>query len=91
VLIAARAFLAVGAAAMMPATLSLIHHLRNDRERGIAIGVWGDDGRRRQRARPRAGRTAAQPLLVGLGASADGSTPRGARAPLYGASGCPQE
>lgn len=41
-LIAARAFLAVGAAAMMPATLSLIRVTFDDeRERGIAIGVWG--------------------------------------------------
>ncbi|NJQ17476.1 MFS transporter, partial [Streptomyces bohaiensis] len=42
VLIAARALLAVGAAAMMPATLSLIRTTFDDeRERGIAIGVWG--------------------------------------------------
>jgi DHA2 family multidrug resistance protein-like MFS transporter len=42
VLIAARAFLAVGAAAMMPATLALIRVTFDDeRERGIAIGVWG--------------------------------------------------
>jgi DHA2 family multidrug resistance protein-like MFS transporter len=42
VLIAARAFLAVGAAAMMPATLALIRtHFTIERERNIAIGVWG--------------------------------------------------
>jgi MFS transporter, DHA2 family, multidrug resistance protein len=42
VLIAARAFLAVGAAAMLPATLSLIRITFDDEhERGIAIGVWG--------------------------------------------------
>ncbi|MFF2847024.1 MFS transporter [Streptomyces sp. NPDC058001] len=42
VLIAARAFLAIGAAAMMPATLSLIRiTFEDERERGIAIGVWG--------------------------------------------------
>jgi DHA2 family multidrug resistance protein-like MFS transporter len=42
VLIAARAFLAVGAAAMLPATLSLIRiTFDDDHERGIAIGVWG--------------------------------------------------
>lgn len=41
-LIAGRAFLAVGAAAMMPATLSLIRiTFADERERGIAIGVWG--------------------------------------------------
>jgi DHA2 family multidrug resistance protein-like MFS transporter len=41
-LIAARAFLAVGAAAMLPATLSLIRiTFDDDHERGIAIGVWG--------------------------------------------------
>jgi DHA2 family multidrug resistance protein-like MFS transporter len=42
VLIAARAFLAVGATAMLPATLSLIRITFDDEhERGIAIGVWG--------------------------------------------------
>ena len=41
-LIAARAFLAVGAAAMLPATLSLIRITFDDEhERGLAIGVWG--------------------------------------------------
>lgn len=41
-LITGRAFLAVGAAAMMPATLSLIRiTFVDERERGIAIGVWG--------------------------------------------------
>ncbi|MBQ0828101.1 MFS transporter [Streptomyces tagetis] len=42
VLIGARAFLAVGAAAMMPATLSLIRTtFEDEHERNIAIGVWG--------------------------------------------------
>ena len=42
VLIAARAFLAVGAAAMLPATLALIRITFGDEhERGIAVGVWG--------------------------------------------------
>ena len=42
VLIAARAFLAVGAAAMLPATLSLIRITFDDEhERGVAIGIWG--------------------------------------------------
>ncbi|MCQ1580623.1 MFS transporter [Streptomyces parvus] len=41
-LIAARAFLAVGAAAMMPATLALIRVTFDDeRERNMAIAVWG--------------------------------------------------
>ncbi|MEV8372402.1 MFS transporter [Kribbella sp. NPDC056861] len=41
-LIAARAFLAVGAAAMMPATLALIRIAFDDeRERNLAIAVWG--------------------------------------------------
>jgi MFS transporter, DHA2 family, multidrug resistance protein len=41
VLIGARAFLAVGAAMMMPATLSIIRLTFNDeRERGLAIGIW---------------------------------------------------
>lgn len=41
-LIAARAFLAVGAAAMMPSTLALIFQtFRDERERNLAIGIWG--------------------------------------------------
>lgn len=41
-LIAARALLAVGAAAMMPATLSLIRlAFDEERERNVAIAVWG--------------------------------------------------
>ncbi|MCV7659300.1 MFS transporter, partial [Micrococcus luteus] len=41
-LIGARALLAVGAAAMMPATLALIRLAFNDpRERNIAIAIWG--------------------------------------------------
>ncbi|MDQ7990479.1 MAG: MFS transporter [Candidatus Dactylopiibacterium sp.] len=40
-LIAARAVLAVGAAMMMPATLSIIRHtFEDDDERAFAIGVW---------------------------------------------------
>lgn len=42
VLIAARAVLAVGAAAMMPATLALIRtYFTVERERNLAIAVWG--------------------------------------------------
>ncbi|TSD58603.1 MFS transporter [Aeromicrobium piscarium] len=42
VLIGARAFLAVGAASMMPATLALIRVTFEDvRERNLAIAVWG--------------------------------------------------
>ncbi len=41
-LIAARALLAVGAAAMMPATLALISlTFEDERERNLAIAVWG--------------------------------------------------
>ena len=41
VLIAARAFLAVGASMMMPATLSLLRlTFTTDKERGEAIGIW---------------------------------------------------
>ncbi len=41
-LIAARAALAVGAAAMMPATLALIRLVfTNERERNLAIAIWG--------------------------------------------------
>lgn len=42
VLIAARALLAVGAASMMPATLALIRiAFEDERERNIAVAVWG--------------------------------------------------
>lgn len=42
ILIAARAFLAVGAAAMMPATLALVRvTFTVERERNFAIAVWG--------------------------------------------------
>ncbi|MFI6699957.1 MFS transporter [Streptomyces sp. NPDC050509] len=41
-LIAARAFLAVGAASMMPATLALIRvTFEDERERNVAIAIWG--------------------------------------------------
>ncbi|MGW5866481.1 MFS transporter [Streptomyces sp. NPDC055239] len=41
-LIAARVFLAVGAAVMMPATLALIRiTFEDERERNVAIAVWG--------------------------------------------------
>ncbi|MFB7047585.1 MFS transporter [Streptomyces microflavus] len=41
-LIAARALLAVGAAAMMPATLALIRiTFEDERERNVAIAIWG--------------------------------------------------
>ncbi|AZE46015.1 Efflux pump transporter of major facilitator superfamily (MFS) [Pseudomonas chlororaphis] len=41
-LIAARAFLATGAAAMMPATLALIRlAFHNEQERNLAIAIWG--------------------------------------------------
>lgn len=41
-LITARAFLAVGAATMMPSTLALIRlTFEDERERGVAIGIWG--------------------------------------------------
>ena len=42
ILIGARALLAVGAAMMMPATLSIIRlTFDDDRERALAIGIWG--------------------------------------------------
>lgn len=41
-LIGARGVLAVGAAAMMPATLALIRHaFEDERERNLAIAIWG--------------------------------------------------
>ena len=42
ILIGGRALLAIGAAMMMPATLSIIRLTFDDeRERGLAIGIWG--------------------------------------------------
>lgn len=41
ILIAARAFLAIGAAMMMPATLSIVRHVFTEPgERALAIGIW---------------------------------------------------
>ncbi|ATM95019.1 major facilitator transporter [Yersinia frederiksenii] len=41
VLIAARAFLAIGAAMILPATLSAVRHIFTDeRERAMALGIW---------------------------------------------------
>ncbi|GHF54405.1 EmrB/QacA subfamily drug resistance transporter [Deinococcus metalli] len=40
-LIAARAAMGVGGALIMPGTLGLIKHLFDDRERPLAIGLWG--------------------------------------------------
>ncbi|MGQ9368247.1 MFS transporter [Azospirillum sp. ST 5-10] len=58
VLIGARALLAVGAAAMMPATLSIIRLIFPDeRERSLAIGVW---------AATASGGAALGPLLGGI-------------------------
>ena len=58
VLIAARALLAVGAAMMMPASLSLIRQtFTTDQQRAVAIGVWGSVF---------AGAAAAGPLISGL-------------------------
>ncbi|SDS92864.1 MFS transporter [Jiangella sp. DSM 45060] len=39
-LIAARAFMGVGAAAVMPSTLAIITHVFEPEERGRAIGIW---------------------------------------------------
>lgn len=42
VLILGRALMATGAAMMMPASLALVRHtFTTDRERGMAIGIWG--------------------------------------------------
>ncbi|WKD58724.1 Antiseptic resistance protein [Corynebacterium caspium DSM 44850] len=42
ILVAARAFLGIGAATMMPATLALIRQtFRQEREFNLAIGIWG--------------------------------------------------
>lgn len=58
ILIAARVFLAVGAAIMMPATLSIIRHIFTEpQERSLAIGIWSAVA---------AGGAAVGPLVGGL-------------------------
>lgn len=58
ILIAARVLLAAGAAAMMPATLSIVRHVFEDeQERSVAIGIW---------ASVSAGGAAFGPVLGGL-------------------------
>lgn len=58
VLIGARVLLAIGAAAMMPATLSIIRHsFEDEKERSIALGAW---------ASVSAGGAAFGPVLGGL-------------------------
>lgn len=57
-LIAARVFLAVGAAMMMPATLSIVRHIFTEpQERSLAIGIWSAVA---------AGGAAVGPLVGGL-------------------------
>ncbi|WGL95389.1 MFS transporter [Arsenophonus nasoniae] len=57
-LIAARVFLAVGAAMMMPATLSIVRHIFTEpHERSLAIGIWSAVA---------AGGAAVGPLVGGL-------------------------
>ena len=51
-LIATRAFMGIGGAFIMPATLSIITNVFPATERGKAIGVWAGDRRPRRRARP---------------------------------------
>lgn len=58
ILIAARVFLAVGAAMMMPATLSIVRHIFTEpQERSLAIGIWSAVA---------AGGAAVGPLVGGL-------------------------
>ena len=67
-LILTRAFMGIGAALIMPATLSLLTNVFPDpQERARAIGVWAGGRRRRRRHRPADRRLPAPALLVGLG------------------------
>jgi MFS transporter, DHA2 family, multidrug resistance protein len=67
ILIGARALLAVGAAMMMPATLSIIRLTFNDdRERALAIGIWSAVASGGAAVGPRRRRSSGI-LLVGLG------------------------
>ena len=67
-LIAARAVMGIGAALIMPATLSILTNVFTDaRERALAIGLWSGGRRHRGRARSRHRRLPARALLVGIG------------------------
>ncbi len=65
--IVTRGIMGVGAALVMPATLSILVTVFPPQERGRAIGVWAGLGGRRRRHRPHRRRLAARALLVGLG------------------------
>ena len=66
-LIATRAFMGIGGAFIMPATLSIITNVFPPQERGKAIGVWAGTAGPRRRARPAHRRLPARALLLGLG------------------------
>ena len=66
-LIAARALMGIGGAAIMPATLSIISNVFDPRERGRAIGVWAGAVGLGRGDRPDPRRRAAGALLVGFG------------------------
>ena len=57
----------VGAAFIMPSTLSILVNVFPPHERAKAIAIWASDHRRRRRDRPGRQRLPARPLLVRLG------------------------
>ena len=65
-LIATRAFMGIGGAFIMPATLSIITNVFPTRERGKAIGVWAGTAGLARRARPAHRWVPARALLLGL-------------------------
>ena len=67
-LIGARAIMGVGAAALMPSTLSILTNVFTaDRERARAIGIWSGNGWAGGGHRADVGGLSLGPLLVGLG------------------------
>ena len=65
--IAARAVMGVGAAFVMPSTLSILTNVFPTRERAKAIAIWAGISGSRGRDRPARLRAAARALLVGVG------------------------
>ena len=68
-LIATRAFMGIGGALIMPATLSIITNVFPPQERGRAIGVWAGTAGHRRRDRPAHRRVPARRTSTGARSS----------------------
>ena len=84
-LIYTRAFMGIGGALIMPATLSILTNVfRDPRERGRAIAIWAGLLRHRRRHRPDDRRLPAEALLVALGVLGEHPDRRASRSSLGG-------